>query len=94
MLDNIQFNAKNLFSLRARPTNIWTTSELFVDGDVASPLKVMKDTKLIHLVGYSIFLLKLDDALNASTKGVFKSIHQVVSFTLLFFFIVVLFRIS
>ena len=46
-----------------------------VDGDEAAPpLKVAKDTKLIHLVGDCIFLLKLDE-LNASFMEVFNLIH-------------------
>ena len=46
-----------------------------VDGDEAAPpLKVAKDTKLIHLVGDCVFLLKLDE-LNASFMEVFNLIH-------------------
>ena len=48
---------------------------IVVDGDEAAPpLKVAKDTKLIHLVGDCIFLLKLDE-LNASFMEVFNLIH-------------------
>ena len=46
-----------------------------IDGDEAAPpLKVVKDTKLIYLVGDCIFLLKLDE-LNASFMEVFNLIH-------------------
>lgn len=60
-------------AVKRSPSSVRITS--VVDGvEAAPPLMVVKYSKLIHLVGDCIFLIKLDE-LDASTKGVYDLNH-------------------